>query len=147
MKYAVIQTGGKQYKVTEGSEYTVERLPQDVNGSITFSDVLLFIDGETVQIGSPYVDGVAVNAVIVSHPRGDKIRVAKFKAKARFRRTMGHRQELSTIKVESIGGAQKVSRVSKVSEVPQATNEVASTQEVKAAPKKIATKKTVAKKV
>ena len=109
MEYSVIQTGGKQYKVTEGSTYTVERLPQDVNGSITFSDVLLLIDGDSIQIGTPYVDGIAVSATIVAHPRGEKIRVAKFKAKARYRRVMGHRQELSTIKVESIGDPKKVS--------------------------------------
>lgn len=140
MKYAVIQTGGKQYKVTEGSEYTVERLPQDVNGAITFSDVLLFIDGETVQIGSPYVDGVAVNAVIVAHPRGDKIRVAKFKAKARYRRTMGHRQELSTIKVESIGNGKPAKAAAKP--VAEKTEVETSTPV-----KKVAVKKTTAKKV
>lgn len=141
MKYAVIQTGGKQYKVTEGSTYTVERLPEEVNGTITFSDVLLLIDGEVVQIGTPYVDGIAVQATIVSHPRGEKIRVSKFKAKARYRRTMGHRQALSTIKVESIGGAQKVSKVSGVSKVSKP--EVESTQIVE---KKTAKKKVVSSK-
>lgn len=133
MKYAVIQTGGKQYKVTEGNTYTVERLPEDVNGTITFSDVLLIIDGETIQIGTPYVDGVAVQATVVAHPRGEKIRVAKFKAKARYRRTTGHRQALSTIRVESIGGKEK--KETKVSKA-----EVESTQAVE---KKTAKKKVV----
>jgi large subunit ribosomal protein L21 len=150
MKYAVIQTGGKQYKVTEGGTYTVERLPEEVAGGITFSDVLLLMDGDTIQIGSPYVDGVAVQATILAHPRGEKIRVAKFKAKARYRRVQGHRQELSTIKIESIGNGSSARGATKQAAKPVSVKTDASSAdktEVKATtPVGKVTKKTTAKK-
>ncbi len=113
MKYAVIQTGGKQYKVTEGTVLNVERMMADADTSVTFSDVLLFIDGDSVKVGMPFVDGVQVSATVMAHPRGVKIRVAKFKAKARYRRVMGHRQELSTLRIDSIGAKGKVAKAEK----------------------------------
>ena len=113
MKYAVIQTGGKQYKVTEGTVLNVERMTADADTSVTFSDVLLLIDGDSVKVGMPFVDGVQVSATVMAHPRGVKIRVAKFKAKARYRRVMGHRQELSTLRIDSIGAKGKEAKVEK----------------------------------
>ena len=113
MKYAVIQTGGKQYKVTEGTVLNVERMTADADTSVTFSDVLLLIDGDSVKVGMPFVDGVEVSATVMAHPRGVKIRVAKFKAKARYRRVMGHRQELSTLRIDSIGAKGKEAKVEK----------------------------------
>lgn len=104
MKYAVIRTGGKQYRVSEGDVVDVERLPQ-TEGNVSFSDVLLVSDGNTVTVGKPLVDGMSVNGVIVDSVRGEKIRVAKFKAKVRYRRVTGHRQSLSRVKIETIGKA------------------------------------------
>jgi large subunit ribosomal protein L21 len=102
MKYAVIRTGGKQYKVQEGDTISVERVATPVNEVITFSDVLLYGLDDSVEFGAPILTGVSVTGKVVENKRGKKIRVAKFKAKARYRRVMGHRQELSDIVISSI---------------------------------------------
>ncbi len=102
MKYVVIQTGGKQYRVAEGDVVEVERVASDVDQKITFSDVLLYTADGAAKVGTPFVDGISVGAVVVEHIRGEKIRVAKFKAKARHRRVTGHRQALTRIKIEAI---------------------------------------------
>lgn len=112
MKYAVIKTGGKQYKVSEGDVLDVERLPEE-KGAVSFSDVLLFSDGTNVTVGKPLVDGVSVSGVILDSVKGEKIRVAKYKAKVRYRRVMGHRQKLSRVKIESIGKASGKATVAK----------------------------------
>ncbi len=104
MNYAIIKTGGKQYKVAEGDVITVERLATQPNETITFSDVLLHVnDGESV-FGQPTISGFTVTGKVLDHIRGEKIRVAKYKAKVRYRRVTGHRQELSKVQIESIGG-------------------------------------------
>ncbi|HVZ59096.1 MAG TPA: 50S ribosomal protein L21, partial [Patescibacteria group bacterium] len=91
MNYAVIKTGGKQYKVSEGQTIEVERLTTPVNEAVTFSEVLMTsIDGQT-RFGEPYLSGLTVTGTVVSHPKGEKIRVAKYKAKVRYRRVTGHR--------------------------------------------------------
>lgn len=133
MKYAVIQTGGKQYKVTEGDVLHVERIAADTNTSVTFSDVLLLIDGDTVKVGTPFVSGLSVTATVVNHPRGEKIRVAKFKAKSRYRRVMGHRQSLSTIKIDAIGEKAKAAKAEKVETVPTEEKPVKKTRAAKKA--------------
>lgn len=102
MKYAVFTTGGKQYKVQEGDTLNVERLVAQPNDLFSFENVLLFVDGETTTVGVPFIDGAQVNATIVDHLRGEKIRVAKFKAKARYRRVTGHRQALTQVKIAEI---------------------------------------------
>lgn len=107
MKYAVIQTGGKQYKVTEGDVINVERLKAEVNDTVTFSDVLLYTADGVAQVGQPLVNGMTVTGKVVTNLRGEKIRVSKFKAKARYRRVTGHRQELTQVQIESIGDVKK----------------------------------------
>lgn len=104
MNYAVIKTGGKQYKVAEGDVITVERVATQPNDTITFSDVLLHIAGDQATFGQPTISGFTVTGKVLEHLRGEKIRVAKYKAKVRYRRVTGHRQELSKIQIESIGG-------------------------------------------
>jgi large subunit ribosomal protein L21 len=106
MNYAVIKTGGKQYKVAEGEVITVERLPVEANQTLTFP-VLMSVAGDTVLFGQPLVEGLVVTGKVVEHLRGEKIRVAKFKAKARYRRVTGHRQELSKVIIEAIGDSKK----------------------------------------
>lgn len=102
MKYAVIRTGGKQYKINEGDIIAVERLPESPDKSITFPDVLMVMDGDTVTLGQPLVTGVNVSATIMEDFRGEKIRVAKYKAKVRYRRVTGHRQALTKVKIDAI---------------------------------------------
>lgn len=103
MKYAVVKTGGKQYKVTEGATLEVERLITAPASDFICEEVLLYVaDDGTVKIGNPVVAGVKVRATVLAQTKGDKIRVAKFKAKVRHRRLHGHRQSLSMIKIEEI---------------------------------------------
>ena len=102
MKKAVIATGGKQYLVSEGQTLDVELLKKEPKSKVSF-DALLVIDGEKTQVGRPNVASVKVNAVIVeeSAPQ-DKVTSIRYKAKKRVRTVKGHRQKLSTIKVETI---------------------------------------------
>jgi large subunit ribosomal protein L21 len=98
--YAVVKTGGKQYRVTEGEYLLVERLP-DAEGDVVELTPLLFVDGETVVDGSE-IGSVSVKAKILAHERGPKLRVVKFKPKRGYKRRNGHRQELTRIQVEAI---------------------------------------------
>lgn len=101
-KYAIIQLGGKQFKITEGLEFKVDRQEKLNIG------VLLYSDGKTVEIGEPLLTGVNVKAKIVGNETAPKIRVARFKSKSRYRRVKGHKQPISVVKVESISkGAKK----------------------------------------
>lgn len=102
MKYAVIQTGGKQYRVSEGDILEVEQLPEEKDQKVTFSDVLLYTNEGNAKIGTPHVAGMSVAAVVVEQVQGDKIRVAKYKAKSRYRKVIGHRQQLTKVKIETI---------------------------------------------
>lgn len=102
MKYAVIVSGGKQYKVSEGDVITVDKLLGDKNDKINFDEVLLMVDEGNVKIGKPVVSGVKVAGELVEQIKGDKIRVSKFKAKSRYRRTVGFRALLTQIKIDKI---------------------------------------------
>jgi large subunit ribosomal protein L21 len=103
MKYAVIQLAGKQYRVEAGQELTVNRLDAEEGKTISVSDVLLTVDGDKVTVGEPLIKGAAVKLKVKSNQKGDKIRVAKYKAKSRYRRVYGHRQQETTVEVVSIG--------------------------------------------
>ena len=101
--YAIIETGGKQYKVKEGTTIDVEKLPVEAGNSFNLDKVLLTSDGkETVQIGQPYLVGVAVKATVVEQTKGPKVVIFKYKRKTGYRRKTGHRQELTRLKIESI---------------------------------------------
>lgn len=102
MKYAVIKTGGKQYKVTEGTVLEVEKLESD-GKTFVFEDVLLVVDADKVEIGAPTVAGMKVYADVVAEVKGDKIEVFKYKSKSRYRKHTGHRQKYTQVKVTSIG--------------------------------------------
>lgn len=102
MKYAVIKTGGKQYKVSEGDVITVERVETPVDSTITFNEVLFVADEGKVSFGQPVLKDVKVEGKVLENLRGEKLRIAKFKAKARYRRVTGHRQELSKIQIATI---------------------------------------------
>jgi len=100
--YAVIASGGKQYRVTEGQTVRLEKLSGNVGSSVTFDKVLLFSDGENVKIGQPELEGVCVKANIVEQGKAKKVLVFKYKRRKRYRRKRGHRQQFTAIKVESI---------------------------------------------
>jgi large subunit ribosomal protein L21 len=101
MAYAIIQTGGKQYRVAEGDLIDVEKLDLEA-GADTTLDVLLFADGETVQLGSPLVSGAAVTAEVVDQHKGEKVIAFKYKRRKGYHRTVGHRRQLTKLKIKSI---------------------------------------------
>jgi large subunit ribosomal protein L21 len=103
MSYAVIKTGGKQYRVTEGQTLLIERLPDDVGATVALQPLLLSGDGDPKFEGDGLA-GVSVSAEVLAHERGPKLRVFKFKPKRGYKRRTGHRQELTRIKITSIKG-------------------------------------------
>lgn len=100
--YAIIKTGGKQYRVEQGEQLQIEKLDVEVGDTVTF-DVLMVGEGSDVKIGAPVVDGVSVTAKVLEHGKGPKIRVFKYKPKKDYRRTQGHRQPYSLVEISSIG--------------------------------------------
>ena len=100
--YAVVTTGGKQYCVEAGSELVIERLAADDGASFTFDRVLLVGDGEAVTIGTPTVDGASVTGTVLGEELGPKLIIFKFKQKATYRRTRGHRQHLVRVRIDEI---------------------------------------------
>ncbi|GIO21793.1 50S ribosomal protein L21 [Oceanobacillus sp. J11TS1] len=99
--YAIIETGGKQVKVTEGQEIYVEKVAGEVNDTVTFEKVL-FVGGDDVKVGAPYVDGASVTAKVEKHGRQKKITVTKFKPKKNYHRTQGHRQPYTKLVIDKI---------------------------------------------
>ena len=100
--YAVIKTGGKQYRVTAGDKLKVEKLLGDVGSDITIDQVLMVADGDNVTIGSPVIKGASVQAKVVAHGRGDKVMIFKFRRRKHYRKTQGHRQDFTEIQIEKI---------------------------------------------
>jgi len=100
--YAVIETGGKQYRVAAGDIIDVERLAADAGSQVEIDRVLMIAGDQGINIGAPVVDGAKVVATIDAHFRGPKIVIFKFKPKKRYRRKTGHRQEMTRIKIDSI---------------------------------------------
>jgi large subunit ribosomal protein L21 len=100
--YAVVRSGGKQYRVSPGGSVRVERLPGEVGASITLDDVLMVGGEGDVKIGTPTVDGASVTGTIVAQGRGPKIRVFKMKRRKGYRRTQGHRQDYTEIRIDGI---------------------------------------------
>ena len=103
-KYAVIETGGKQYRVSEGDKITVERLAVEAGSDVTIDRVLLLGGDGSTRIGTPVVEGASVTATVTEHNRGKKIEVFKYKAKKRYRRHTGHRQEQTRLTITGING-------------------------------------------
>jgi large subunit ribosomal protein L21 len=100
--YAVVQTGGKQYKVEPGGTIEVERLPAEVGTTVELDRVLLIGEGDSVEVGSPTVAGARVLAEVVGQEKGDKIIVFRYKRKVRYRRKTGHRQRLTRLLIKEI---------------------------------------------
>ena len=102
MKYAIIKTGGKQYKVVEDEVIDIEKIEGKDKAKIVFDQVLMIADGNKLKIGQPLLKDAKVKAEIVSQFKGEKIRVAKFKAKSKYRKIQGHRQRLTKVKITKI---------------------------------------------
>ena len=100
--YAVIRSGGKQYRVSQGGSVRVEKLPGEIGDSITLDDVLMIGGEDAVKIGTPRVDGAQVTGTIVNQGRGEKITVFKMKRRKGYRRKNGHRQDYTEIRVDQI---------------------------------------------
>ena len=103
--YAVIQTGGKQYRVKSGEQVKVELLAAEVGATVSFDRVLMLGEGDGVRIGAPFVDGAAVKATVVAQGRGEKIRIFKLRRRKHFAKTQGHRQGFTEVRIDEIVGA------------------------------------------
>ena len=102
--YAIIKTGGKQYRVQEGDSIFVEKLAADVDSEVVFDQVLAVVNDGDVKVGAPVVEGAKVTAKVLEQGKQKKIRIFKYKAKSNYRRRMGHRQPYTRVTVESIVG-------------------------------------------
>lgn len=100
--YAVVKTGGKQYKVTVGQKLKVEQIPAELDSQIVLEEVLMVADGENVQIGAPVVEGAKVTATVVSHGRHDKVRIFKMRRRKHYQKRQGHRQNFTEIRIDAI---------------------------------------------
>ena len=100
--YAIVDSGGKQYKVQEGEILRVEKLAGEVGENVSFDKILMFSDGDNVNIGTPLLEDVAVSGHIVEQGKAKKIIVFKYKRRKRYRRKQGHRQQFTAVKIDSI---------------------------------------------
>ncbi|MDC0127174.1 50S ribosomal protein L21 [Methylophilaceae bacterium] len=100
--YAVIKTGGKQFKVAEGDTLKVEKLAAEVGKAFNLNSVLTLVDDDKVTIGTPIVKGASVGATVISHGKGDKIKIFKMNRRKGYRKSQGHRQTFTEIKIEKI---------------------------------------------
>ncbi|MBW1820231.1 MAG: 50S ribosomal protein L21 [Deltaproteobacteria bacterium] len=100
--YAIVDSGGKQYKVQEGEILRVEKLAGEVGDDVSFDKILMFSDDENVNIGTPLLEDVAVSGHIVEQGKAKKIIVFKYKRRKRYRRKRGHRQQFTAVKIDSI---------------------------------------------
>ena len=159
--YALVRTGGKQYRVAKDDTILVERIAADEGAEVILDDVVMLGDGDKVTIGTPRVEGAAVSATVVSQTRGPKIIIFRRKRRKNHRRTQGHRQDLTLLKINAIAedgkslkpkaapakkAAAKEEAAPKAAAKKAATKKAAPKAEAKAAPKKAAAKKTAAKK-
>src|SRR3989344_1939416 len=121
MQYAVIRSGGKQYKVNVGDTLTIDKLSSGDKKLVVFDEVLLVVDEDKVTLGKPNIKGASVEASLIENKKGEKIRVSKFKAKVRFRKTIGFRSQLSVVKIEKIafGAGKTEKRPLKQQKLPQ----------------------------
>lgn len=100
--YAVIKTGGKQYRVSEGTRLKVERLEAEEGATVDITDVLMVVDGETVNVGQPLLNGAKVTARVLSHGRGPKIKIMKFRRRKHHQKVTGHRQSYTELSIDKI---------------------------------------------
>ena len=102
--YAVIKTGGKQYRVSAGEKLRVEQIAADVGAEIVLNEVLLVSNGDDLKMGAPMLEGASVTAKVVAHGRGDKVRIFKMRRRKHYRKNQGHRQNYTEIEIVGIAG-------------------------------------------
>jgi len=102
--YAVVKTGGKQYRITPGEKLKVEQMTADVGAQVVLDQVLMVGEGENVRLGQPTVAGATVNATVVSHGRGEKVEIFKMRRRKHYQKHQGHRQNYTELKIDSIVG-------------------------------------------
>ena len=102
--YAVVKTGGKQYKVAPGEKLRIERIPADVGAEVILDQVLMVGGGESVRLGQPTVAGATVKATVIAQGRGEKVRIFKMRRRKNYHRTQGHRQNYTELAIDAIVG-------------------------------------------
>ena len=102
--YAVVKTGGKQYKVAPGEKLKVEQIPADVGAEVTLDQVLMIGEGESVRLGAPTVAGASVKATVVAQGRGEKVKIFKMRRRKYYQKHQGHRQNYTELRIDSIAG-------------------------------------------
>ena len=102
--YAVVKTGGKQYRVQSGESVRVESLPAEVGAAVSFDEVLMVGEGESVRVGTPFVAGAKVNGTVVAHGRGEKVHIFKMRRRKHFQKSQGHRQGYTEVRIDDIQG-------------------------------------------
>ena len=102
--YAVVKTGGKQYRVVAGDKLKVEQIPADVGAEVILDQVLMVGEGESVRLGQPIVAGATVKATVVSHGRGEKVKIFKMRRRKHYQKHQGHRQGFTELKIDAIVG-------------------------------------------
>ncbi|AFJ03305.1 LSU ribosomal protein L21p [Methylophaga frappieri] len=100
--YAIVATGGKQYRVKEGEKLRVEKLTAEAGDTVELDKVLLVGEGDSVKVGAPYLDGAKVTAKVAAQGRGDKVKIIKFRRRKHHRKQMGHRQAFTEIEITGI---------------------------------------------
>ena len=100
--YAVVKTGGKQYKVAVGEKLKVEQIAADIDSQIVLDQVLMVADGDAIAIGTPVVAGATVTATVVAHGRGDKVRIFKMRRRKHYQKRQGHRQQYTELQIGAI---------------------------------------------
>jgi len=137
--YAVVDNGGKQYRVEPGRTLVIDRLDAEAGATVTFDRVLLVGDEDGVTVGTPTVSGASVRGTVLEHGRGPKIIVFRFRPKAHYRRRTGHRSELTRVRIDEIATAETATRPASRAAAPRGT---AAKVAAKAAPKTAAPSKT-----
>ncbi len=140
MKYAIVESGGKQYKAIEGQPIDVDRLPLEPGDELDLVNVLLVVDGDNISVGTPKVDGVKVGATVVEHVKGPKIVVFKYSPRKRIRVKRGHRQQYTRLMVDKIA-AGKPAKKAKAEEKPESQPKAETAKKSSEAKKASSTKK------
>jgi large subunit ribosomal protein L21 len=145
--FAVIKTGGKQYKVAEGDEIIIEKLAVEAGKNVTFEDVLMLGDGKTVTVGEPMVSGASVVGTVSEHRKGDKVLIMKKRQRNTYRRKKGHRQHEMVVTIDSIlaDGKKAPAKKAAAKKAAPKTTEAPNAEAKIEAPKKAAPKKAAAK--
>ena len=131
--YAIIETGGKQYKVQNGDQIRVEKLDAEIGSTVVFDKVLAAGEGSDIKVGTPYLDGLTVEADVVESGKGDKVIIFKYKAKKDYRKKQGHRQPYTLVEITSVAGVKAEPKKEEPAEeaVEEAVKEVAEETEEK----------------